>query len=198
MLVSELRGGGLMLPRTIDALGLVGAPHLRRDPGGPVGRAGVARRHLVDVHESVSPAVREPPQQGVVLGSHHPIVGPPCDGLCHSRRVDFTVTAAQFGERWVVTGTGELDVHSAPVLQAELDPLSTRQGTSIIVDLSAVGFIDSTGLGVLVTALKHVRESQGTLDVVVSSHRVMKVFTITGLDAVIPLHATLDEVLPPA
>lgn len=105
---------------------------------------------------------------------------------------------AQIGDRLVVTGAGELDVHSAPILQAELDPIAQRAGAAIVVDLSAVGFIDSTGLGVLVTTLKHVRESSGTLDVVVSSPRVLKVFTLTGLDVVIPLHETLDEALPPA
>jgi len=51
---------------------------------------------------------------------------------------------------------------------------------------------------VLVTALKHIRESAGTLDVVVASPRVLKVFVLTGLDVVIPLHETLEQALPPA
>ncbi len=97
--------------------------------------------------------------------------------------------------RSVVTAAGELDVHSAPVLQAELDPLAQRPEGSVVVDLSAVAFIDSTGLGVLVTALKHVREVGGTLDVVVTAPRVLKVFALTGLDVVIPLHGSLDEAL---
>ena len=98
----------------------------------------------------------------------------------------------------MVTAAGELDVHTAPALQAELDPLSRTPGAGVVVDLSAVGFIDSTGLGVLVTALKHIRESAGTLDVVVASPRVLKVFVLTGLDVVIPLHETLEQALPPA
>ena len=64
-----------------------------------------------------------------------------------------------------------------------------------MIDLSEVGFIDSTGLGVLVSTLKHVREVDGRLDLVVSAPRVLKVFSITGLDAVISLHATLDEAI---
>ncbi len=93
----------------------------------------------------------------------------------------------------MVTASGELDAYSAPMLQAQLDPVSQRAGAALVVDLSAVGFIDSTGLGVLVTTLKHVRESEGSLDVVVTAPRVLKVFALTGLDVVIPLHATLDE-----
>jgi anti-sigma B factor antagonist len=98
----------------------------------------------------------------------------------------------------VVTAIGELDAHSAPILQASLDPLSRQPGVALVVDLSGVAFIDSTGLGVLVTALKHVREGGGTLDVVASSPRVLKVFALTGMDVVIPVHATLAEALPPA
>ena len=98
----------------------------------------------------------------------------------------------------MVAVSGELDVHTAPELQAELDRLSRPAGAAVIVDLSDVAFIDSTGLGVLVSTLKHVREAGGTLDVVVVAPRVLKVFALTGLDVVIPLHATLAEALPPA
>jgi anti-sigma B factor antagonist len=112
--------------------------------------------------------------------------------------VDFNVTTHERDGRSIVTAVGELDVHTAPALHAALDPLSQQAGIALVVDLSQVGFIDSTGLGVLVTTLKHVREAQGTLDVVVASPRVLKVFALTGLDVVIPLHGTLDEALAPA
>lgn len=102
---------------------------------------------------------------------------------------------ALVGDRTVVTVTGELDAHSAPALETAVIAHSHQSGASLVVDLSQVDFIDSTGLGVLVTALKHVREVGGALDVVVSAPRVWKVFALTGLDAVIPLHATLAEAL---
>ena len=76
-----------------------------------------------------------------------------------------------------------------------MEPLTAMQNASLVIDLTDVGFIDSTGLGVLVTTLKHVREVDGRLDVVVTSPRVLKVLAITGLDVVIPLHSTLDEAL---
>jgi anti-sigma B factor antagonist len=109
--------------------------------------------------------------------------------------VDFSVSSAALGDRMIVTAHGELDAHSAPLLQAKLDPLTAAPGSSVVIDLSDVGFIDSTGLGVLVSTLTHVREVGGRLDVVVSAPRVLKVFTITGLNAVLALHATLDEAL---
>lgn len=97
--------------------------------------------------------------------------------------------------RTIVTVAGELDVHTAPQLDAQLSPLTRTAEPSIIVDLTDVKFIDSTGLGILVTALKHVRENEGKLNVVVTTPRVLRVFALTGLDVVIPLHATLEEAL---
>jgi anti-sigma B factor antagonist len=104
--------------------------------------------------------------------------------------VDFSVQVGSESGRTVVAVTGEVDAHTAPALQAELNPLSQVPGAALVVDLSGVDFIDSTGLGVIVTTLKHVREADGTLDVVVCTPRVLKVFALTGLDVVIPLHET--------
>jgi len=126
---------------------------------------------------------------------HRTIVGRRGDTLCHSTDVEFTATVHERDGRTIVAAAGELDVHTAPILQAELSDRSQQDRPALVVDLTDVGFIDSTGLGVLVTTLKHVRESGGTLDVVVTSARVHKVFALTGLDVVIPLHETLDEAL---
>lgn len=109
--------------------------------------------------------------------------------------MDFAVESGQVGDVTVVTASGELDAHAAPTLEAVVGPLSQRSGAELVVDLTSVDFIDSTGLGVLVSTLKHVREADGRLDVVVATPRVLKVFTLTGLDVVIPLHSTLESAL---
>lgn len=109
--------------------------------------------------------------------------------------MDFTVESSVVGAASVVTAAGELDAHAAPVLRAALELVTQRKGGELVIDLSGVGFIDSTGLGVIVAALKHVREADGRLDVVVAAPRVLKVFSLTGLDVVIPLHASLEDAL---
>lgn len=157
-----------------------------------------SRKDFVDVHEPFGASEGEPTKECVVVGMHPSIVGRPSDTVCHSKSVDLEVLVGEGAGRSVVTVVGELDAHSAPKLQAHLDPLSERVGAAIVVDLSGVTFIDSTGLGVLVTTLKRVRETDGSLDVVATAPRVLKVFAITGLDAVIPVHATLTEAMPPA
>lgn len=109
--------------------------------------------------------------------------------------MEFTVSVSEQDGRSIVTAAGELDAHAAPALESKTGPLSSTPGGRLIVDLSGVDFIDSTGLGVLVGALKHAREADGTLDVVVAAPRVLKVLALTGLDVVIPLHSTMAEAL---
>lgn len=142
--------------------------------------------------KAVGMSLREVAQQRVV---HRPILGRGPYGLCQGRRVEFAVEVTERAGRSVVSASGELDAHAAPLLQAEVGPLASVPGGALIIDLAEVSFIDSTGLGVLIQALKHTREAQGRLDVVVASPRVLKVLGLTGLDVVIPLHSTLDEAL---
>jgi anti-sigma B factor antagonist len=61
--------------------------------------------------------------------------------------------------------------------------------------MEKVEFLDSTGLGVLVGGLKRVRSYDGTLRLVCSQEKILKVFRITGLTKVFPIHATLQEAL---
>ena len=83
----------------------------------------------------------------------------------------------------VVVVTGELDVGFAPLLRTRLLELMNAGKTDIVVDLSAVEFIDSTGLGVLIRALRQLRERGGDLRLVVNRPDVLRIFDITGLGA---------------
>ena len=94
----------------------------------------------------------------------------------------------------VIAVTGELDAHTAPAVREAVEAV-IAPGARVVVDLSAISFLDSTGLGVFVTALKHLREGEGSLDLVIASPRVLKVFELTGLDVVIPIHEELGSAL---
>ena len=94
----------------------------------------------------------------------------------------------------VVEVAGEVDAHTAPTVRDAVQA-AIAPGARVIVDLRGVSFLDSTGLGVFVTALKHVREAEATLDLVITSARVLKVFELTGLDVVIPIHEELPPLL---
>lgn len=97
------------------------------------------------------------------------------------------------GDVAIVRAQGEIDVFTAPGLDAELDGLIADGNTHLVIDLSQVAFLDSTGLGVVVKILKHTREAGGWLRLVVTSGRIRKIFEITGLDVVIPIFDTTPE-----
>ena len=87
---------------------------------------------------------------------------------------------------------GEIDVATAPRLREQLIKLVNDQRFMIVVDLGAVDFIDSTGLGVLIGALKRVRTHDGNLVLVCTEPRIVKVFEITGLNQVFDIHPSVD------
>jgi anti-sigma B factor antagonist len=110
-------------------------------------------------------------------------------------RVDLSIASESHGEVTVVHVGGEIDVYTAPMLREHLDEHISRGRHHLVVDLEDVPFMDSTGLGVLVGRLKLVRVKDGTLCLVCSSERILKVFSITGLDKVFQIFPSLDDAL---
>lgn len=98
----------------------------------------------------------------------------------------------------VLAANGEVDAFTAGDLDAPLNVIYGPEAEApglVVVDLSDVEFLDSTGLGVLVKALKRSRESGSDLRVVVSKDRIHRVFTLTGLDEVMAIYPTLEDAL---
>src|ERR1700712_1637056 len=94
---------------------------------------------------------------------------------------------------WAVgEGGGEIDVATAPRLREQLITLVNSQKYRIVVSLEAVDFIDSTGLGVLISGLKRVRTHDGEFALVCTEPRILKVFEITGLLAVFQVFPTIE------
>lgn len=106
----------------------------------------------------------------------------------------FSVEARTEGAVTVVAVGGELDLHTAPELASALESAQAASG-ALVVDCTEVGFMDSTGLSVFVAAHQRAREAGASLGVVVAEPAVRKVFAITGIDAVIPIHDRLDSAL---
>jgi anti-sigma B factor antagonist len=78
---------------------------------------------------------------------------------------------------------GEIDVATSPRLRSTLTTLLAQGTTKIDIDFSGVSFVDSSGLGVLVGALKRIQGIDGgSLRIVGATEFVRKIFEITGLD----------------
>jgi anti-sigma B factor antagonist len=116
----------------------------------------------------------------------------------HSSRggpVDLALATREEGDRTVVQVTGEVDVYTAPKLREQLVSLVDAGRYDIVVDMDGVEFLDSTGLGVLVGGLKRVRTHDGSLRLVCSQERILKIFRITGLTKVFPIYDSVSDAL---
>jgi len=111
--------------------------------------------------------------------------------------VDLSISSDARGEVTIVHVGGEIDVYTAPVLRERLDEHISGGRHHLVVDLEGVTFMDSTGLGVLVGRLKLVRVKGGSLRLACGSERILKVFSITGLDKVFQIFPSVDAALAP-
>ncbi|HET7762626.1 MAG TPA: STAS domain-containing protein [Phycicoccus sp.] len=109
--------------------------------------------------------------------------------------MELSVTTTRHDDVSVVTVDGEVDVYTAAQLRQTLDQEIAAGNIRLVVDLDNVGFLDSTGLGVLVGRLKLVRNDSGWLRIVCSSERILRVFRITGLDKVFGIHPSVEDAL---
>jgi anti-sigma B factor antagonist len=106
--------------------------------------------------------------------------------------VDLGLEVEERGDVAVLAVSGEVDVATVPRLREQLHGLVASGTPRIVVNLDAVDFLDSTGLGVLVGALKRVRNNGGELALVCTTPRIRKVFEVTGLTKVFSLYDTVD------
>ncbi|TVP85707.1 MAG: anti-sigma factor antagonist [Alkalicoccus sp.] len=83
--------------------------------------------------------------------------------------------------------TGEVDVYTAAKLKDTLIPLAEKENHRLVIDLSGVEYIDSTGLGIFIGALKAAEKSGSTLKLTGLNERVHRLFEITGLHEVIDI-----------
>lgn len=93
----------------------------------------------------------------------------------------------------VLEVAGEVDVYTAPTLRDRITDLLDGGQRRLVVNLTTVEFIDSTGLGVLVGALNRAKELGGSLDLVCPQERVLKLLRITGLDDVFSVYRTVGD-----
>ena len=98
-------------------------------------------------------------------------------------------------ETHVIELGGEIDLYTAPEFKERMTEIIDEGKTRVVVDLSDATFIDSTTLGVLVGGVKRLRPAGGALALVCTDENIIKIFEITGLDRVFPIHDTRDEAL---
>lgn len=95
----------------------------------------------------------------------------------------------------VLSASGEIHVSTAPDLSERLNAAIASGHTRLVLDFTGVEFIDSTGLSVLLNALRRLTRRQGALALVCTNPTVLRLFEITRLDSTFDIVATREEAL---
>ena len=93
----------------------------------------------------------------------------------------------------VLAPEGKFNLVAAPPLKARIDDLVAAGKARLVVDLGAVDFIDSSGLGALVGGLKAARQQGGDLRIAAAGDQVRAVLKLTNLDRILTPYATVEE-----
>ena len=95
----------------------------------------------------------------------------------------------------VISVSGEIHVTTAPEFSQRLNDAIAAGTKRVVIDMSGVEFIDSTGLSVLLNGLRRVTRAEGRLSLVVTNPTVLRLFEITRLDSTFDIQATRDAAL---
>lgn len=107
--------------------------------------------------------------------------------------MELRVDAADRGDVAVLAPVGDIDLHTPPVLDRRIDELETSGRRTVVVDLTGVDFLDSSGLGMFVAAQQRLSAAGGGLRIACPQPHAQKVFRITRLAEVIPIFCSVDE-----
>jgi anti-sigma B factor antagonist len=88
--------------------------------------------------------------------------------------------------------TGSLDIATSPTVRAALVSESERGSHRLIVDLTQVDFLDSTGLGALIGGQRRAKEFGGEVRLVAKEGQILRLLRITGLLKVFSVYPTLE------
>src|SRR3954447_21276223 len=93
---------------------------------------------------------------------------------------------------------GEIDLHISPRVSVSLAQMTQKKVTPLVVDLSRVSYIDSSGLAVLIEGMQHVEEYGGKFALAALQENVRSIFEIARLDQVFRIYPDVDAALAAA
>jgi anti-sigma B factor antagonist len=110
--------------------------------------------------------------------------------------IDFGLVEEPVDERThVVSLRGEIDALTAPKLGSRLFGLAEEGARGVVIDLSDVTFMDSTGIGVLMNSLRHMNLRRCAMVLVCPTERVLRPFQVTGLASHLTIFESREQAL---
>jgi anti-sigma B factor antagonist len=98
----------------------------------------------------------------------------------------FEITAVRDPESATVTLSGELDIATVPRVEEVIDTTLTGEVQTLTVDLSPLGFVDSSGLRLFIVLDQRASEEGWTLRLIRPSAQVLTVFRVSGVEENLP------------
>ena len=96
---------------------------------------------------------------------------------------------------WIIRVDGEVDLYSSPAMRQELKKAIKAKVKAVLIDLSAVDYMDSSGVATLIEALQALKKSKNRLALVGAAQPVMQVLKFAKLDQVFDLFDTIEEAI---
>lgn len=93
----------------------------------------------------------------------------------------------------VVRVVGEIDVYTAPDFKSAINKVIDSGATKIVIDLTDVSYMDSSGFGTLLGATKRIRPKGGAISLIGCSEAIERMLKITRLDTIFGMYPTVDE-----
>ncbi len=115
------------------------------------------------------------------------------NGTTSESHDDLSIHVHVLDEMQVFELTGSLDIATSPTVRAALTSASERGSHRLIVDLTRVEFLDSTGLGALIGGQRRAKEFGGEVRLVAKEGQILRLLRITGLLKVFAVYPTLDD-----
>jgi len=109
--------------------------------------------------------------------------------------VSIDIQVEQMGDSAVISVRGEVDLYSSPGLRQEIKKQVKKKPAVLVIELSRVEYMDSSGVATLVEGLKNIGKKGGKLKLAGLTDPVRQVFNFAHLDKVFDIYPDLDKAL---
>ena len=106
-----------------------------------------------------------------------------------------TIAVESVDDLPVIRAAGELDLATVPEMRAVVAEVTERRPRALIFDFQEIAYMDSSGLGILVSAKKRLGSYRGEVIVITAQPSVLKVLSLSGLDQIMAVFPSIEAYL---
>jgi anti-sigma B factor antagonist len=107
--------------------------------------------------------------------------------------LDININFNEIENMWIFAPEGELDIFSSPNFKEKVVNAFESRNSDIIIDLEKLEYVDSTGLGALISILRRLKESNNKIYIDNIKPNIKKLFLITELDKLFVIRSEINE-----